>query len=265
MTKILIADACKPSLVMSSEVFKDKIPGALVFVAASGRECLDKVEEENPDLILVDFDLPDVDGATLITALRKIYNGPILLTAFTDTIVGQAVNDLLFAFNDASSWVPKPVKFNVLSEKIEQFLLDGKRLGKRFEADLQMQLIAKAAGRGKRAPKVTGIVENISLGGARIRLDGPMKLKKFQEMTVSISFPTQSKTKKAATKKLNAKATKVTKASRSSSTTAKQKVTETKIKVKVAWASKDEVGLQFGKLSEIQRKGIESFLRSSVE
>jgi len=259
MTKILIADACKPSLVMSSEVFKDKIPGALVFVAGTGELCLEMAESEKPDLILVDFDLPDVDGASLISALRKVYNGPVLMTAFPDTVVAEAVNDLLFTSNDASGWISKPVKFDVLSEKIDRFLLEGQRLGKRFDAGLQTQIIAKAEGRGKRAPKATGIVENISLGGALIRLDGPMKLKKSQELTVSIAFPVEGAPKVAVAKKATSKKTPRTRA-----TTAKVKTTETKIKVTVAWSRKDEIGVQFGKLTELQRKGLESYLRGTT-
>ena len=111
MPVILIADACKPSLVMSSEVFKDKIAGATILVASTGKQCLELLLVNKPDMCVVDFDLPDADGVTLITAMRKSYRGPILLTAYPDKIVEQAVHSDLFAFNDAGGWVPKPVKF----------------------------------------------------------------------------------------------------------------------------------------------------------
>ena len=101
MAIILIADSCKPSVVMSSEVFKDKLPGSVVHVAGTGKECLELLVQVKPDMCVVDFDLPDADGVTLITAMRKLYKGPILLTAFPDKIVKDAVDADLFAFNDA--------------------------------------------------------------------------------------------------------------------------------------------------------------------
>ena len=72
------------------------------------------------------------------------------MTAYPEKMVEQAVQDHLFACNDASAWVAKPIKSEDLEEKIDMFLLDGHRLGKRFESDLSTQLVAKASGRGKR-------------------------------------------------------------------------------------------------------------------
>src|SRR5689334_16721400 len=109
MAKILIADAIKPSLVMSSEIFKDKIPGSTIFVAATGQDAIRIAEIEKPDLCLVDFDLPDVDGPSLVIALRKVYQGPILMTAYPDKNVTASVEEELFAYNDAGGWVSKPI------------------------------------------------------------------------------------------------------------------------------------------------------------
>ncbi|MDA9951618.1 response regulator [Oligoflexaceae bacterium] len=260
--KILIADSSKPGVVMTSEVFKDKISGAQVFIAHNGEQTIEIVKAEKPDLVMVDFDLPDVDGATLITALRGIYKGPVLLTAFEDDVLKQAVSDMLFAYNDASGWIPKPVKFDVLAEKIETFLIDGKRLGRRFDTELDSMVIGKAEGRGKRAPKVNGTLVNISLGGALINLDGtPMKMKKSQEVTLSFCMPSSkpAKTAKKATKKVTKKAAKKTK-----TTSRSKKGVETKIKAEVAWYTKEEVGLRFTKLSDVQKRGLESFLRDAL-
>ncbi len=262
MTKVLIADACKPSLVMSSEIFKDKIPGTEVIVAATGAAAIELAQKENPDLCLVDFDLPDADGASLIVALRRVYHGPLLLQAFPDAVVSQAVSELLFGYNDASGWVRKPVQFDELSHKIDTFLLQGQRLGKRFDTDLETKVIAKAAGRGKRAPKATGRVINISLGGACIALESPMKMKKSQELTLSISFPAEAKAKKKPVKAVAKPSTKNPRSRAALKT--KVPCVETKIKAKVCWVSKDQVGLQFGKLTDVQRNGLEGYLRREL-
>jgi len=272
MTKVLIADSSKPSLVMSSEVFKDKIPGAVVVVAGTGADMLKLVVSEKPDICLVDFDLPDVDGASLIVELRRVYSGPVLMTAFADDVVGQAVNELLFHFADASAWIPKPVRFEELATRIERFLLEKRRIGKRFDADLETKLIGKAEGRGKRAPKADGRLINISMGGACINLDSQMKMKKSQELTVSIAFPVKGALAKQAATLANKAAIPPTPTKNlkkgvkpvNPKAGPKMKTAETKFKAKVAWVTKGQIGIRFDKLSDLQRKGLEAFIREST-
>jgi len=251
MTTILIADACKSSLVMSSEVFKDKIPGAIVLVSTTGKDCLAQLQSGKPDMCVVDFDLPDADGISLITAMRKIYDGPILLTAYPDNIVGEAVTEELFAFNDVSGWIRKPVKFDELSVKIDQFLVEQHRLGRRFDVGYKTQLVGKGAGRGKRSPKVAGKIVNLSLGGVCIALDGPFKMKGGEEITLSISLP-------SAAKEVTPKGQ-----GRTRSAATAGKGAETKLKATVAWHDEGSktAGLRFEKMSDLQRRGLESLLK----
>lgn len=268
MPIILIADACKPSLVMSSEVFKDKIAGATIVVAATGRQCLEALIQHRPDMCVVDFDLPDTDGVTLIHAMRKSYRGPILLTAYPDKIVEQAVKADLFAFNDAGAWIPKPVKFDALSEKIDQFLLDKHRLGKRFDLSIDTMVIGKGAGRGKRSPKVTGRITNMSIGGACIELDEPMRMKGGEEMMVALAFPGEEvKGKVGAVAKKPIAPSKGPKG-RTAATTKKAKVVipDARIKCTVAWIDKKctRAGIQFSRLTDIQKKGLEELLRNAL-
>lgn len=261
MPTILIADSCKPSLVMSSEVFKDKIAGAIILVATTGKQCLEILGQTNPDMCVVDFDLPDTDGIVLITAMRKSYKGPILLTAFPDQNVELAAKSDLFAWGDAGGWVPKPVRFEVLSEKIDKYLLDKHRVGKRFDISISTTIIGKGAGRGKRAPKANGKITNLSLGGCCIELESPIKFKNGEEMTVSLILPTSeiespqiSVADKASLKSRAAFTTK--------SHTEQQ--VDSKIKCTIAWIDKKctRAGIQFNRLTDIQKKGLEELLRA---
>lgn len=242
VTTVLIADACKPSLVMTSEVFKDKIAGTIVDVATTGKDALEYLASKKPDLCVVDFDLPDVDGPALVEAMRRVYSGPILMTAFPNSIVKQAVEENLFAYSDASAFIQKPVNFEDLSEKIERFLVSKYRLEKRFDTEFNTELVGKAAGRGKRAPKVSGTIVNISLSGACVKLESGAKVKKTQEVTMSIELPNE-----AADKKKKAAAT---------------AHNEAKIKATVAWINtRGEIGLQFAKLSDVQKRVLENYFR----
>lgn len=278
MPTILIADAGKSSLVMTSEVFKDKIPGCKVVVSPTGEETLRLVELEKPDMCVVDFDLPDADGVSLIIAMRKLYSGPILLTAYPDKIVHDAVAADLFAFNDAGAWLSKPVKFDELSAKIDTFLVNNQRLGRRFPVQFKSMLIGKGAGRGKRAPKADVNVVNLSLGGAGVKLTTPMKIKGGQELSLAISLPTAKDSGKPLAHIMGAVKAEPAKTSAASKKKGKKKgketpktkdhrsgarCLETKIKAKVAWAddSKKSLGLAFTALTDVQKQGLERLLK----
>ncbi|MFZ3062847.1 MAG: response regulator transcription factor [Actinomycetota bacterium] len=88
--KILVIDD-EPQIieVLTSYLKKD---GFRVIAAADGTKALQIAEREEPDLILLDLMLPDIDGYEVCRALRKRSNVPIvMLTARdeeTDKIVG---------------------------------------------------------------------------------------------------------------------------------------------------------------------------------
>ncbi len=257
MTNILIVDTSKPSVVMTSEIFKDKIPGCVVHVAANGKESLELLGNLSPDLCVVDFDLPDVDGPSLIDAMRKEYSGPILLTAYPDAVVKQAVDLDLFTYTDASAWLVKPLKVRDLADRIDTFIDKRRRTSRRFESNIEAQLIGKASGRGKRAPKVGGHLENISHSGVCVKIEGAMKMKKKEEVLVSLRFPASGLGSSSPKKSI--------KNTKNTATKKVAKNLDTKIKATVCWVEKGRVGLEFARLSDIQKKGLMSYLRQSFE
>lgn len=60
MTKILIADD-EPSILLSLE-FLFKKAGYKVYIARDGQEAIDIYEQEQPNLLLLDIMMPNVDG-----------------------------------------------------------------------------------------------------------------------------------------------------------------------------------------------------------
>ncbi len=246
MSTVLIIDPSKPSMVMSSEVFKDKVPGITVLVAANGKQALEILEGvENaegpntnpvvPDLCVVDFDLPDTDGVTLIHAIRKIFRGPILLTAFPDDIVKKAVGEELFAYDDAGMWVRKPVRAEQLGEKIDRFLVGKFRVQRRFDFNPKTRLLGKSAGRGKRTPKFPGQLINVSIGGACIQLSAGAKLKIGEEVAIELPIPRNERAG----------------------------AEMAQLKSHVVWRTNDgkKVGVAFDKMSDQGKKGLERLLR----
>jgi|694.fasta_scaffold39459_8 CheY-like chemotaxis protein len=194
--KVHIIDASKASLVMSSEVFKDKIPGSIVSYSLTAKEGLahlqSRADQDTPTAVVVDFNLPDADGVTLTKELRKFYNGPIFITAHPDKIIDLAVNEELFFYHDACCWIPKPVRFDVLEKRIEQFVINRHRILKRFDVNYPTLLTGKGEGRGKRAPKFDGRLINISIGGVCMAVNNPGKLRRDEEFIVTLGVPSGS-------------------------------------------------------------------------
>ena len=239
--KILIVDASKASLVMTSEILKDSNADYFISTAPTGQKALEKLVTMQPDLCIIDFDLPDVDGSTLVSVIRETWEGPILMTAFANSYIDQAVREEVFCYNDASDWVAKPVDFNELVSKVECYMINKSRLVRRFDSDLNTLLVGKASGRGKRAPKTKGHITNLSLGGVKLELENLHWIKQGTELVVNLPELIEP----LLGKPCDCRA-------------------EQKYRASVAWLKKDDMtaGLKFEKLTQIQQKGLFRWLKA---
>lgn len=111
MKRILIADAGKASLVMTSEVFKDHFPGIQVVVARTSAEVIDTIRTAAEfDAIVIDYDLPDRDGAETASRVKKLSQVPVLITGVERPGVNDAIEEDLAGYDDCLNWLRKPVK-----------------------------------------------------------------------------------------------------------------------------------------------------------
>ncbi len=117
--RILLVDD-EPDFVETVEFF---LSGSdyQVFVAKNGKEALEQVNKKKPDLILLDFMMPEMDG---LEACRRLKNDPetnsipiIMLTAKGRK---EDVVDALAA--GVNSYMVKPFKLPDLVKRIEQIL-----------------------------------------------------------------------------------------------------------------------------------------------
>lgn len=260
MPSLLIVDPSKSSVVMTSEIFKDKVVGVSVQIAKSGQEGLGHLEQRTFDLLVVDFDLPDADGVTFAKIARKVHKGPILITAFPSPEVEKAIKEELFGYEDISAWIKKPVKADELMTRINKFLVTRRRIQKRFVTDIKSEVVA---GQGK-APKIKGKIVNLSLGGAMVKCDAVVKAKVGQEVAVFCDFTSYLKSKEG--KKAKAASSKSSgEASKKSKTASQEKEKMIKLKATVAWSGKQKIGLSFRDLPEATHREIEDILRVSKE
>lgn len=90
---ILLVDDERDVLLVLEDLFSSR--GYRVSKASTGKQALDLLEDETPDLILSDYRMPDMDGITLFKAIQAICPDTvrILLTAHGDLKVAiEAIN-----------------------------------------------------------------------------------------------------------------------------------------------------------------------------
>ena len=84
MAKILIVDDEEHIRYLYSEELSEV--GYEVITADSGYKLLEKIEEESPDLIVLDIKMVDYNGLDLLQDIRnKFYNLPVVLCTAYDT------------------------------------------------------------------------------------------------------------------------------------------------------------------------------------
>jgi CheY-like chemotaxis protein len=95
--------------------------GINVTVAANGQQALDEVKEKNYDLVLMDIQMPVMDG---ITACRKIRetNQSLPIIAFTANVMADDI--LKYQVEGFNGHIAKPIDLDVLMQVLVQNLLD---------------------------------------------------------------------------------------------------------------------------------------------
>lgn len=100
--------------------------GYQVQTASNGKECLDKILDFNPDLIVLDVMMPVMDGYSMIIAMRELRfdednnfpNVPVLiLSARVDNVIKEFMEK-----EEIKGYLTKPFKAEDLLEKIEEIL-----------------------------------------------------------------------------------------------------------------------------------------------
>jgi two-component system, chemotaxis family, chemotaxis protein CheY len=75
--KILVVDDSRAmrAIVKRALSSLDRVAGATIIEAADGREALSTVQAEAPDLVLSDWNMPEMNGIELLQALKEAGSG----------------------------------------------------------------------------------------------------------------------------------------------------------------------------------------------
>jgi PAS domain S-box-containing protein len=118
---IFIVEDNKINMLLAKTLVKQIVPNATIFELENGKDALEKTQELLPDLILMDIQMPVMNGYDSAQEIRKIpmaENIPIIaLTA--GTIVGEKEKCIEYGMND---YIPKPIEKEHLIKIISQWI-----------------------------------------------------------------------------------------------------------------------------------------------
>ncbi|WPC20093.1 response regulator YycF [Pediococcus inopinatus] len=113
MQKILVVDDEKPiSDIVKFNLTKE---GYEVITAYDGEEALEKVEDDSPDLILLDLMLPKIDGLEVARRVRAKHSIPIIMVTAKDSELDKVVGLEL----GADDYVTKPFSNRELVARVK--------------------------------------------------------------------------------------------------------------------------------------------------
>lgn len=111
--KILVVDDEQP--IADILQFNLEKEGYEVICAYDGAEALEKVEQENPDMILLDVMLPIKDGMEVCREVRKTHNMPIIMLTAKDS----EIDKVLGLEMGADDYVTKPFSNRELIARVK--------------------------------------------------------------------------------------------------------------------------------------------------
>ena len=117
---ILIAEDNRVNLTLTKILVKKAIAHSTIVTAKNGQEAVEKFKKHNPDLILMDIQMPIMSGYEATTAIREIetHHTPIIaLTA--GTIKGEKERCLQAGMDD---YLSKPIVLEQFNQIISQYL-----------------------------------------------------------------------------------------------------------------------------------------------
>ncbi len=95
--------------------------GFSVLTANDGQEALELLNFAKPDLIVLDVQMPRMNGYTFLAELRKHPNDAIAATPVV-VVTAYAETNPIFVRHGIKAYLLKPLKLQELLDKVQEFL-----------------------------------------------------------------------------------------------------------------------------------------------
>ena len=131
MLRVLVCDDEPLAVRRMARVLKDTMDVEIVATAGSGQEAIDATLAHRPDLLLLDIEMPEVDGFDVVEGIARLRLEIVPLVAFVTAFRRFAPQ----AFDiGAIDFLPKPVRSNRLETTLQRArsAMRGQQAGRRL-------------------------------------------------------------------------------------------------------------------------------------
>ena len=104
--KILVVEDNKINMLLAKTLIKNIMPNAIVYEALNGKIGLEKYNELKPDLILLDIQMPVLNGYETTIEIRKTDKKIPIIALTAGTIMGEKEKCIKAGMND---YISKPI------------------------------------------------------------------------------------------------------------------------------------------------------------
>ncbi len=118
MTKLLLVEDHEELWDFLSRRLRKR--GFEVVLAHDGKQALDQVAAQSPDLVLLDMDLPIMDGCTVARTLRERSDATPIIALTAHAMSGDKEKAIAAGCDDYHA---KPVDFSRLLNQVDEVLL----------------------------------------------------------------------------------------------------------------------------------------------
>jgi two-component system KDP operon response regulator KdpE len=116
--KVLVVDDSSEIVEVVSLCFKMRWSGTQVVSAGDGQSGIDMVEAENPDVVILDVGLPDMDGFEALREIRRFSQVPVIML----TVRGEDVDIARGLELGADDYMTKPFSHVELMARVQAVL-----------------------------------------------------------------------------------------------------------------------------------------------
>ncbi|MEH2433473.1 MAG: response regulator [Nostoc sp.] len=138
--------------------------GYRVTEASNGRDCLDICQQQQPDIVLLDAMMPDLDGFSCCTQMQKLLGDncpPILMITVLDD---QESVDRAFEAG-ATDYITKPIDWKILTQRVNRLLTSRQaieELQQKIQRECHLTVQMEAATRGLQRLATVDILTKIA-------------------------------------------------------------------------------------------------------
>ena len=119
MTTILIAEDDAASLELVRDALES--PGYRILESSNGKDALLQVKTESPDVVLLDIQMPGLNGFEVLRAIRNL-DPPATCSVFALTAFAMDEDRKRILASGFDGYIAKPISISDLREKVRQIL-----------------------------------------------------------------------------------------------------------------------------------------------